>query len=336
MLVKKLLIAVFVVWATFHVAIVAQKLKRQKNVYIDLGTHVALPKDVRLDLQRLGYTVILQKSFARVEKPYLLISFEVRKENQNALQKYRDTKPILILFEPPSVVPHNYEVALHEPFYKIYTWRDDLVDSKKYMKFFYHCMQPMIEPVDFACKKLCVLVNANKVSAHPSELYAERKKVIHFYQKYHPAVFDLYGYGWEREREISFVYRGSGGRVLDLLSRYKFCICYENIADQPGYITEKIFNAFAAGCVPVYWGAPNVTDYIPKDCFIDRRAFADDQAVYNFIAAMPRSVYEEYLTRISAFLASDQAQVFAKRHMVPFFIAIIQDAEQAAYGLCKS
>ena len=43
--------------------------------------------------------------------------------------------------------------------------------------------------------------------------------------------------------------------------------------DVLGYITEKIFDSFAAWCVPVYWGASNVTDYIPEGCFIDRRKF---------------------------------------------------------------
>jgi alpha(1,3/1,4) fucosyltransferase len=26
----------------------------------------------------------------------------------------------------------------------------------------------------------------------------------------------------------------------------------------PGYVTEKLFHAKAAGCVPIYWGAPDV------------------------------------------------------------------------------
>ena len=36
-----------------------------------------------------------------------------------------------------------------------------------------------------------------------------------------------------------------------------------------GYVTEKIFDAFKAGCVPVYWGAENITKYVPAECFID-------------------------------------------------------------------
>lgn len=67
------------------------------------------------------------------------------------------------------------------------------------------------------------------------------------------------------------------------LAKYKFCICYENMRDVKGYITEKIFDCFMAGCVPIYWGASNITDYIPADCFIDRRTFTSMEELYVFM-----------------------------------------------------
>lgn len=38
------------------------------------------------------------------------------------------------------------------------------------------------------------------------------------------------------------------------LSNYKFNICVENSLGE-GYITEKIFESIASGCIPIYWGA---------------------------------------------------------------------------------
>ena len=29
------------------------------------------------------------------------------------------------------------------------------------------------------------------------------------------------------------------------------------------YVTEKLYDAFAGGCVPVYYGAPNILDSLP-------------------------------------------------------------------------
>lgn len=43
---------------------------------------------------------------------------------------------------------------------------------------------------------------------------------------------------------------------LDVLSQYKFIICFEN-TKKGTYITEKIVNPYLAGIIPVYWG----TDY---------------------------------------------------------------------------
>ena len=47
-----------------------------------------------------------------------------------------------------------------------------------------------------------------------------------------------------------------------------FCLCMENNKELPGYITEKIFNAFFSGCVPSYQGDLEVARWIPADTFV--------------------------------------------------------------------
>jgi hypothetical protein len=37
---------------------------------------------------------------------------------------------------------------------------------------------------------------------------------------------------------------------------------FENINDMD-YVTDKIYQALEAGCIPIYYGAPNIEDYIP-------------------------------------------------------------------------
>lgn len=37
------------------------------------------------------------------------------------------------------------------------------------------------------------------------------------------------------------------------LQEYKFNLCFEN-SSYPGYLTEKLFDAYNAGCIPIYWG----------------------------------------------------------------------------------
>ena len=40
------------------------------------------------------------------------------------------------------------------------------------------------------------------------------------------------------------------------LRQFAFNICPEN-TDSLGYVTEKLFQAISAGCVPIYWGSGN-------------------------------------------------------------------------------
>jgi hypothetical protein len=94
------------------------------------------------------------------------------------------------------------------------------------------------------------------------------------------------------------------------LSQYKFSICYENARDIPGYITEKIFDCFFASCVPIYWGANNIEDYIPKDCFIDKKLFDTYESLYEYIKNMDDFIYLNYLDNIETFLKSNASYQF--------------------------
>ena len=55
---------------------------------------------------------------------------------------------------------------------------------------------------------------------------------------------------------------------LAFLQTRKFAIAFEN-ASHPGYVTEKIVDAFQAGCVPIYWGSSRVTEEFNPTTFID-------------------------------------------------------------------
>lgn len=65
---------------------------------------------------------------------------------------------------------------------------------------------------------------------------------------------------------------GGGGELkkLEFFKDYKFAITYEN-ASEPGYTTEKILHAKAAGCIPIYWGDPKIERDFDPAGFIDAR-----------------------------------------------------------------
>lgn len=66
---------------------------------------------------------------------------------------------------------------------------------------------------------------------------------------------------------------------MDFMKDYKFSIAFEN-SSKPGYVTEKILHAFAAGTIPIYWGATDVCkDFNPKS-FINVHEYKSLDEVY--------------------------------------------------------
>jgi len=83
---------------------------------------------------------------------------------------------------------------------------------------------------------------------------------------------------------------------LDIISRYKFTLAYENSRTRD-YVTEKFYDPFEAGSVPVYLGAPNLADFVPGEhCYVDVDQFNGprDLAEYLKRAAADDGEYESY------------------------------------------
>jgi hypothetical protein len=230
---------------------------------------------------------------------------------------------VLMIFEPPTVQKEGYDPAIWEQFRRVITWDDDLVDGKKFVKYHYPVLQPRIQAVvPFAEKKFCCLFATRLASRHPKQLYSERERVIRFFED-KADEFDLFGKFWEKRG-----YKNWRGRVDDklrTLKGYKFNICYENMRDVRGYVTEKMFDCLAAGVVPIYWGASNIDQYVPKECFIDRREFEGEAALYAFMKEMREEAYNRYLKAAEEFLKSEKAQLFSKERFVK---TVVQYLEQ--------
>jgi len=260
----------------------------------------------------------------------------------------------LIIFESEVIRSDNWNIENHKYFKKIFTWNDKYVDNKKYFKInFSHKIPNKVEfniknkkklctshkipnKVEFNIKnkkKLCTMIVANKFKSHPLELYTERIKTIRWFEENHPGDFDLYGIGWDKYYFKGILSRLNRFNVLrkilkpkypsykgpikskkEIYKKYKFAICYENARNIPGYITEKIFDCFFSGCVPVYWGAPNITDYIPEDTFIDRRNFKTYEKLYGYLNNISDKEYTSYLDAIKGFVQSDKIYPFSAEY----------------------
>ncbi|MDN3507231.1 MAG: glycosyltransferase family 10 [Simkaniaceae bacterium] len=237
------------------------------------------------------------------------------------LEKLPKEKMVLFMWEPPIRLRKMYSEGIQKCFSKIYTFNDDLVDNKTYFKFYYPSRRPMLTDLpSFAEKDFITLIcgaTTDKSRRHPNELYSERIKAIRFFEANEPT-FAFYGINWNPAQYPS--YRGPIDDKLEVNKRYKFSICYENCQNLPGYITEKIFDCFAAGSLPIYWGASNIQDYIPSDCYIDRRHFSTLEELYAHLKNITPEEYESYLTRIRTYLTSEKSALFSPENYVKILL----------------
>ncbi len=211
-------------------------------------------------------------------------------------------------------------LRFYDFYYRVYTFDDDLIDNVKFFKFYYPVLQPMLADIPtFNEKKLCAWVATNWIP--------KRLEMLDFFSTLGSDALHLYGVPPPQYRN-SDMDKGlipgfySGEEKLHVLKNYKFCICFENTHTTPGYITEKIFDAFAAGCVPIYWGPNNIEQYVPDNCFIDYRKFENNQKMYEYITSMTALEYEQYIENIRIFLQSDKAYLFSQEN----FERILYDA----------
>jgi hypothetical protein len=218
----------------------------------------------------------------------------------------------------------------------VFTWNTNLLHLPNTTHVFIPNQIEVKDTPSFANRPIfSCIINANKAFPTPvnDDLYQERIRVIRWYEKNAPQCFSLYGLGWSKpepaftfSKKISrrikrlatqvFGYRpfpSYAGEVADKGSVYqmtKFSYCYENVANLPDYISEKIFDYFFNGCVPVYWGSSTIEKHIPSNCYIDRRNFKNTEETHQFLLSIDEAYYRQYQDNIKNFLASSKAMEF--------------------------
>jgi hypothetical protein len=187
------------------------------------------------------------------------------------------------------------------------------VDGKKFHKFRLPLPRefPEVPDIPFKRRKLLVNISGNKRSSHPRELYSARRETIRYFERHHPEQFGFYGTGWNQKGDDLYPsYSGTVKHKWDVYPNFRFGLCYENVRDEPGYVTEKMFDCMRAGCVPVYWGASNICELVAPETFVDRRKFSSDAELADFLLGVDESRHEQYLRSIRTFLRTEQFAEF--------------------------
>lgn len=255
---------------------------------------------------------------------------------EEAIKRNMSNRMAIFLWEGEVNNPDNYTAQIGKRFKYIFTWNDDLVDNKKFFKFFLPAIHrtPKEKSLSFREKKLLVNMSANRYYPRPNELYSARLKTSAYFSKYYPNDFDLYGARWHKPKTrlqeyLPWLvpkfscYRGPAADKIATLSKYKFALAYENMENVRGYVTEKIFDVIQAGAVPIYWGAPNILDYVDAEAFIDRREFKNDEALAKYLKSVAEEKYQTMLAAGQRYLRTERCKKFFSAYFCDRIIEVL-------------
>lgn len=248
------------------------------------------------------------------------------------------------LYEDPVVRPINADRDALARYRRVFTSNEDVVDGRHALRLDYPNDLTLRDVPGFDGRDLfCVLIASNKalLHPHPRNLHHRRVEAIRHFERHAPNLFALYGHGWDippvqpgvlgriRKRLNEWrrrlgagrggpppfpSFRGPVGEKSDVLDRARFAICYENSRGSPGYLTEKIFDCFTSGCVPVYIGTTHAQPPLPADCYIDGDSFATPHDLQRCLESIDATRFAAYQAAIRTFLASPEARRFTNVH----------------------
>lgn len=288
--------------------------------------------ELRRQAARIGIDLSTEDlNSAYLSKLVLFVDLPRKKYTKLAFQTW-----YLFLNEPPCVYEKNWQNEYHSAFDRVFTWNEDVVDNKKYflLRLAYD-LNYNFTIGDFHKRQFLTMIAGAKYSRYSGSLYGERIELIKWFSEYHPGDLDHYGGGWPRslrpllvtrieKRLPGFVkrgldvffplnisYKGPISQKRQILSNYRFSICYENMQGLKGFVTEKIFDSFCSGCVPIYWGAENIRELIPEVCFIDRRNYKSYDDLYEYLRSVTPDEFRKYQSNIVDFLKSEKCTPFS-------------------------
>lgn len=244
-------------------------------------------------------------------------------------------KRYLLHLETPLIRKLNQKESLLQTYDAVFTWRRDLLSRDRYFAIpAYPVAIPKYADFTNDRSKFSCMIASNKASrgSPGRELYSERVKTIRWFEQHQPNYFNLFGNGWNvearalssvakyksfmrriftnRENAIFPSWCGTISSKYQILKNYNFSFCYENATGLPGYITEKIFDSMAAGCIPIYWGDSDISAMIPSNCYILREEFTSHEALFRYLHGLTEKDLRSFREAMNEFLASDASRAY--------------------------
>lgn len=135
-----------------------------------------------------------------------------------------------------------------------------------------------------AKNKLVSVITSTKTITAGQRL---RSRLVDYLDQHYSDIVDIYGDG-----------RTHISDKWDALAPYKYHLALEN-SRQDMYFSEKLTDAFLAGCFPLYYGAPNIKQFFPANSLvaIDVRRPADVAA--QLLTLLENDVWTQRLPQLT-------------------------------------
>ena len=169
------------------------------------------------------------------------------------------SSPIKIawVIEPKDLLPQIYEVVVanEDEFDLIFTYEKELLDRNPEKYKFHFCDAINIDRESIKQNEKSKFLSM--IASEKTWLFGHRLRHIivkSLLPKMDNIDIDLFGNIVNKHIDLS----------SDSLKDYMFQIAIEN-AQRINYFSEKIYDCFATGTVPIYWGASNIGDFFDMD-----------------------------------------------------------------------
>jgi hypothetical protein len=269
---------------------------------------------------RAGTPIILQVFESPAIAPFGLISANRKQVSAMVTYEFRDTSPANSKHFHYHLPVPNVSPPKNPPFSER---KGLLMCYSNRVSGFWAIRQPGLAGLPFFGRMLagweCPLSLLTELSS--GDLYGERRAIACEAERHMPGFLDVFGAGWNGE-QISWCslypnrpyscWRGNTKVSKEELSaEYRFVMAYENFRGRRGYISEKIFDAFQAGSVPVYLGEERIAEVVPREAFVDARNFRTRRELLAYLQACPEPEWSQMRAAGQKFLRSASFQSFS-------------------------
>lgn len=273
-------------------------------------------------LQKAGFTLV-----SEISESDAAVFIEM---DRKALKEAKSSIPVILIRNEPVVVwPDNYKKKLVKRVDKTIDVGQYDNFTKDFVPWPQDWTQIVSNPIqDSERFERIALINGNKIGFIGGELYSLRRKCI-----YRISNLDLYGAGWKMGPKRKFLimaaeiviaikagftpnprslkmwfrvpknYFGTPESKFDVLAKYKYSLVIEN-SDE--YMSEKLFDAFIAGNIPIYVG-PNVELFnIPKNLVV--QANPDFESILKAIEVAREIDYQQWKKNLDEWVSSPETK----------------------------